>query len=91
MSDPYSELGGRAETYEEALARCIVLRPAAAKTEAEIAADIVASRERMRVHDAYFSMGFISNGEAQMVSREVARQWGHFINEPDDDRPGGDD
>lgn len=76
MSDAYSELGGRAETYEEALARCIVLRPAAAKTEAEIAADIVAAKAKLAHHDEMFSHGFITPAGMKMVSIETAKKMG---------------
>jgi len=90
IDDPYADLGGKRETYAEALARSLVAAPKAAMTEQEVAARIVAQRERQRQHDAYFATDYIEGPEATLVSRALAKQLGHFINEPDD-RPGGDD
>ena len=93
IDDPYADLGGKRETYSEALARAFVLRPVATLTEQEIAAKIVADRERMKMHDRAFRDDFIQGTEATLVSRTLARQYGITISEPDDDRPavGGDD
>lgn len=91
MSSAWDELGGRAETYEEALARCEVLRPKAALTEQELAARIVEQRERMRRHDLHFSDDYIGGEEMTMVSRTLARQYGFWINEPDDGPAVGND
>lgn len=77
MSRAWEDLGGRpyVETYEEALARCIVLQPRQ-ETEQEAAERVVRARERLRQHDAYFAPEFLSIGEEFQVSRELARQYG---------------
>ena len=73
MIDAWSDLQGRGESYEEALARSVVLRPSQALTEAEIAAKIVESRERMKMHDSRFRNEYISGPEQVMISRKLAR------------------
>lgn len=92
MSKAWDDLGGFAprETYEEALARCEVLRPTVALTEQELAAREIAGRERMRRHDLYFSAEFIGGGEQQLVSRTLARQMGSHFNDGSD-TPGDDE
>lgn len=66
-----------AESYQDALARSIVLRPSQALTEQEIAARIVEGRERMKAHDRVFASDYLSIGEERIISRALAKKLGH--------------
>lgn len=80
MTDPYADLGGRRESYAEALARSeACLNPP--RTEQDDAAAIVAKREAQRQHDAYFAPYFISPVEEVVISRHLARKLGYTIRE----------
>lgn len=81
MTSAYDELGGRRETKEEILAR-LDLGQNKPPTEAELAAQEVERRERMRRHDAYFARDFLTDGEQVQISRSLAKQYGVIINEP---------
>ena len=114
MSSAWDDLGGRplppndpywaernaarhAETYQEALARSLVNRKVVL-TEQEMAERVVAGRERMRQHDAYFADGFLPIDEERIISRELARKLGYQPHQsreqegqmPDDDGIGDD-
>ena len=91
MTDAWEETIGRRESYQEALSRSLVAAPKSAMTEQELADKIVSERERMRLHDEFYRRDYIQGTEAMLVSRALAKQYGVHINEPDDDRPGGDD
>lgn len=80
MSNPFDELGGKAETYQQALARCICLSPQG-MTEQERAERLVRDRERMRQHDAHFADDFLSLDEERIISRALCRQLGHPIHD----------
>ena len=99
MSRAWDDLGGSRETYEQALARSLVNQREPELTEQERADKIVAGRERLRQHDAYFADGFLPVDEQRQVSLELARQFGftpHQSRElpdgqmPDDDGIGND-
>lgn len=81
MTDPYGDLGGRAETAAEALARWNEAYQGKPPTEQELAAQEVERREKMRQHDAHFATDFVSVDEQHLVSRSLARQLGVFFNE----------
>jgi len=91
MTDAWEDAIGRPESYQEALSRSLVAAPKAAMTEQEQAEKIIAARERMKSHDEFYRHDYIQGTEAMLVSRALAKQYAYFINEPDDDRPGGDD
>ncbi len=77
MSGVWDDINGiHRESYSEALARSLVHQKEPELTEAERAARIVASRERQRMHDAYFADGFLPVDEQRIVSLELARQFG---------------
>jgi hypothetical protein len=78
MSGAYDDLGGRKETYAEALARWNASRTDVAMTEQQLADKIVRDRERMRQHDARFADGFITVEEQRLVSIDLARKMGHM-------------
>jgi len=86
----FDDLGGRAETYAEALARSeACLNPP--RNEQATAEQIIAKREAQRKHDAYFAPLFISPVEQVIVSRELARKLGYVVNEARfDDEPAGE-
>ena len=91
MSSAWDDLGGRRETYAEAMARAVVLQPRQ-ESEQEAAERIVAGRERMRRHDAHFAPEFLSIDEERLISRELARQLGHIeLRAPRDERLMDDD
>lgn len=72
----YDELGGRAETYEEALARSeACLNPK--RSEQETAEQIAEKREAMRKHDQFYAPAFFGDEEQQMISYELARKLGY--------------
>jgi hypothetical protein len=74
----------RRRVKEEMLARAqAALDPP--KTEQELAEELAASRARMRLHDEMFADAFMSVGEQQMISVELARQLGHFAHYQEDD------
>ena len=86
-TDPYWDARNAAshrETYQEAIARSVVLQPAVALTEQELADRIVAGRERMKMHDARFADNFLSVDEERLVSRTLARQLGSQFNDGSD-------
>jgi hypothetical protein len=87
----FDDLGGQAESYQEALARSnAALRPnAAALTEQQIAEREVEARDRMRRHDLHFSAEFIGGGEQNLVSRSLAKQLGSYFGDGSD--TSGDD
>lgn len=92
-TDPYWDTRNamqHRETYAEALARSVVVRPTVALTEQELAEREVAARERMRQHDRRFSEDFITGPEQQLVSRVLARQLGSYFNDGSD-TPGDDE
>ena len=82
MTDAWDELGGRRETYEQALARSLVNQREPELTEQQRAEIEVEARERMRKHDAHFSGGFISTDEQQLVSRTLAKRLGYHVGDP---------
>lgn len=94
MSRAFDDLGGKAETYEDALARSLVGQKEPGLTEQQVADKIVAGRERLRLHDAYFADGFLPVDEQRQVSLELARQFGftpHQSRELPDGQMGDDD
>ena len=93
MSGAWDDIGATpaAESYEQALARSLVGQKTAPLTEQQLAEREIEARERMRLHDEFYRRDYIQGTEAMLVSRALAKQYGVHINEPDDDRPGGDD
>jgi len=98
MTGVWSDITGtnHPETYEMALARSLVNQPQAAKTEAEIAAKLVADRERMRMHDRVLADNYLTINEQVIMSITLARMLGYAPHEtaPDNDGDGwagGDD
>lgn len=92
MTPAYDEIftrptGDRAEFVRQAIAASPLFRAEAGETEQEAAARIVASRDRMRQHDAYFADEFISPAEQHIISRTLARKLGYQVG---DDRETGD-
>jgi len=95
MSGVWDDITGTyRESYQEALARSLVGQKEPGLTEQQLAERIVAGRERLRQHDAYFSGGFLNIDEQHIVSLELARQFGfqpHQSRELPDGQPGDDD
>ena len=85
MDNPYRRF--KPETYEQALARCIVLQRDPELTEQQRAEREVEARERMRRHDLHFADDFISGPEQQMVSKTLAKRLGFNVG---DERVTGD-
>lgn len=79
MTDDDHGYRRRPPTYAESLANCIVLQPTAALTEQEIAAQLVAGRERLRKLDDLFRDDFISPIDEQIVSRALAKRMGYSV------------
>lgn len=83
MTSAYDDLGGKRETYAEALERSNAGKAAAPLTEQERAEAEVQRREKLRRHDAHFAGDFLTIGEQVQVSRTLARQMGVLINDED--------
>ena len=82
-------IGGRPkESYQEALARSLVGKPEAPMTEQELAAKLVADRDRMRRMDELFRDNFLSVSEQVVVSVALARKLGYHVG---DNSVAGDD
>lgn len=82
----FDELGGKPETYEQALARSeACLNPK--HSEQETAEQIVAKRESYRQHQAYFAHDYLTISEQVVISRQLAKMLGYSTEADGYDQP----
>lgn len=76
MIDPWEDIGHhyRPETYQEALASCIVLQP---ESEQESADRLAWAQEMARKHDTRFQSQFLTISEQQRISHTLAEKLGY--------------
>lgn len=81
MNDPWEDIGAKSgphqETYEEALARCEVLKPDAGMSEQDKAEKLAFELAMSVKHDAYFQGNYLTLAGEQKISRTLARLLNH--------------
>jgi hypothetical protein len=75
MSRAWDDLGGKPETYEQILARSVVLKPRQ-ESEQDMAERLARGKRWAEKHDEAFAAEFLTTRQEQRISRALAKQLG---------------